>query len=119
VPLYLGQAQGFLNEIGLAILAFADSLIFYLLLAIVVASMCLRSRAKRGRWPSRDEAIKAALGLSALATTIPILCIFLLTEPPAMASLTRETRWVIGLFASILFIYEGIPAILSSLFKKP
>jgi hypothetical protein len=117
MPFLLGAAQGVLNDIGLAILDFTDSLLFYVLLAVAVGIMCLISKSKRSRWPVRDEVIKCVLGVAALGTAIQILCVFLLTEPPAVATLSREDRWVVGIVTLILFLYEGFPAIKSSLFK--
>jgi drug/metabolite transporter (DMT)-like permease len=119
MPLLLSSTQALLNNIGLEILDLVDSLILGVASAILFALMYVISFAYKRRMPKRDEAIKCVLGIAALATVIPIFCIFLLTDPPSVGKLPRDTRWIIGLIASVLFLYEGFSMIKSVFFKKP
>ena len=76
------------------------------------------SAAVRRRMPTMDEALKAGLAILSGLASLPIVCVFLLTRPPAIDKMSEDTRGVVGLICLVVLSYMSVTEIRSVLFGR-
>ena len=107
------------NTLGLAILNILDTRHAGLYSLMLCLPLALVKRTFRGKWPGQTEWLRGVLGIVSLFGAISILCIFLLTDPPAMDKLSDESRDTVGLVAFIMLAGLGLGEIWAVFFAAP
>ena len=105
-----------LDSVGRWILNQVDYRVAGLLtvLAVVCFVICRLWRYKR--WPAMAESLTVAVDVLALFTALAVGVVFLLTEPPAVETLSPQVLVMIGVVTLIAVIGQALPSLVA-LFK--
>ena len=87
-----------------------------LLTAIIVCAFLFWRRLRFGEWPSRDDCIGVALGLLGVFNAVIVGIVFVMTNPPAIETLSRSTLIIVGLVTSIVTIGYALPRLRAQFF---
>jgi hypothetical protein len=111
-----GILSATLDSIGRWILTQIDWSTLGLLTVLIVLVFLFWRHHYFGEWPSRDDCIGVALGLLGIFNAIIVGIVFVMTNPPAIESLSRSTLVIVGLVTSIITIGYALPRLWAQFF---
>jgi len=98
-----------LNTTGLFLLGLLEDSRYVAVAAVTVfLALLLITFVKYRKGLDLIEAIRGALAIITLFSVVPIVCVFILTKPPAIAKLSDDSRTVVGVVCSLVLIYLGL-----------
>lgn len=98
-----------LNAAGLFLLGLLEDSRYVAVAAVTVfLALLLITFVKYRKGLDLIEAIRGALAIITLFSVVPIVCVFILTKPPAIAKLSDDSRTVVGVVCSLVLIYLGL-----------
>jgi hypothetical protein len=89
-----------LNHFGRAVLTTDHRIVSGLYVLVLIAFVVVRSRTHRK--PTLLDAIRVVLAMVTLTSGLIVICVFLLTKPPAVEALSSDVLSLVGLLTVIV-----------------
>ncbi len=103
-----------LNHFGRAVLTTDHRLVSGLYVLVLIAFVVVRSRTHRK--PTLLDAIRVVLAMVTITSGLIVICVFLLTKPPAVESLSPDVLSLVGLLTVIVTLGFGGRELAASFF---
>ena len=89
-----------MNHFGRAVLTTDHRIVSGLYVLVLIAFVVVRSRTRRK--PTLLDAIRVVLAMVTLTSGMIVICVFLLTKPPAVEALSSDVLSLVGLLTVIV-----------------
>lgn len=103
-----------LNHFGRAVLTTDHRLVSGLYVLVLIAFVVVRSRTRRR--PTLLDAIRVVLAMVTITSGLIVICVFLLTKPPAVEALSSDVLSLVGLLTVIVTFGFGGRELAASFF---
>lgn len=103
-----------LNHFGRAVLTTDHRVVSGLYVLVLIAFVVVRSRTRRR--PTLLDAIRVVLAMVTLTSGLIVICVFLLTKPPAVEALSPDVLSLVGLLTVIVTFGFGGRELAASFF---
>lgn len=103
-----------LNHLGRTVLATDHRIVSGLYVVVLLIFVVVRSRTRRK--PTLLDAIRVVLAMVTLSSGMVVSCVFLLTKPPAVETLSSDVLSLVGLLTVIVTFGFGGGELLTSFF---